>query len=196
MYHAANPKRKNQYNWKDFRELYLSVLRIDKACPGSGVIDRFLADLVTKGGKLRVTVGKFNLQKVISMLLMLGTLRPKAFPKIVAILEAILSSRFGTLHRKLIIDHLESYVSSLCGEEERNKYLISWIGYFLVSNGLKNKLSRNPQLKDTITRSVFSNRGLLFKGCKEFKLFVGCRSARRKMSMPEHLDVFHPPKTA
>lgn len=194
MYHAANPRKKKWYSWKEFRELYLSVLRIDKACPGTGVIDRFLADILTKSGYLRVRVGLFNLQKVISMLLMLGTLRIKSFPKIIAILEAILRSPFGAIHQKLIVDHLESYLIKLSGEEERNKYLISWISYFLVSNGLEKLLSFKPRFKDIITRSIFNNRGLLFKDCKEFKLFEGCKSVGKKISMLKHLDVFDPPR--
>jgi hypothetical protein len=193
MYHASRPRKRRKYSWDEFRELYLSVLRIDKACPGTGVIDRFLADIVTKKGRLRVGVGLFNLQKVISMLLMLGTLRIKAFPKIIAILEAILRSRFGIIHQNLLINYLDSYLTTLCAEEDRNKYLIAWIGYFLMSNGLQKRLSCKPKLKDTVTRSIFSNRGLLFKECKEFKLFVGCRTAGKKISMLEHLDVFDPP---
>ena len=194
MYHAVCPKRKAWYSWTEFRELYLSVHRIDKACPGTGVIDRFLADIVTKNGRLRVRVGLFNLQKVISMLVMLGTLRIKAFPKIVAILEAILLSPFGRLHQNLIVNHLESYLLQLAGDEERNKYLISWISYFLVSNGLEKMLSSKPKFKDIITRSIFNNRGLLFKDCKDFKLFVGCRSVSRRVTMLQHLDVFDPPR--
>jgi hypothetical protein len=72
MYHAAHPKKKKRYTWKEFRELYLTVLRIDKACPGTGVIDRFLADILSKNGRLKIQVGPYNLQKVLSMLLMLA----------------------------------------------------------------------------------------------------------------------------
>lgn len=75
MYHNVQPRRKNKYTWKEFREHYLAVLRIDKACPGTGVIDRFLADIVSRKGKLKIRVAPSNLQKVFSMLLMLATLR-------------------------------------------------------------------------------------------------------------------------
>jgi hypothetical protein len=172
----------------------LSVLRIDKACPGTGVIDRFLADIVNSNGYIRVKVGQFNLQKVISMLLMLGSLRIKAFPKIVAILEAILQSPFGNIHRSIIFEYLESFLFKLAEDEERNKYLISWISYFLVSNKLEKNLSRKPKFKDIITRSIFNNRGLLFKECKDFKLFVGCKSVCRELSMLKYLDIFNPQK--
>ena len=157
-------------------------------------VDRFLADIISKDGELKVSVSEFNLEQVISMLLMLGTLRVKAFPKIMAILESVLKSPFGILHETLIVDYMEQYLTSLSDEEERNKYLISWISYFLVSNGLQKHLSFKPKYKDPITRTIFNNRTHVFKECKEFKLFAGCKTIAKKITMLEHLDVFNPPK--
>lgn len=193
-YHLVNPKKKRRYSWKEFREIYLSVIQIDRECPGTGIIDRFLADIITKDGTLKVNVQLFNLQKVISMLLMLGVLRVKAFPKIVAILEKIIQSPLGIVHQGTIVEYLESYLQKLSIEEERNKYLISWICYFLVSNDLKKMMSYKPKYKDPITRTIFNNRSNIFNGCKEFKLFEGCLSIGKKVTMIEHLDVFNPPK--
>lgn len=193
-YHAVHPVKKESYTWKEFRELYLATIRIDKECTGTGVIERFLADIIDKDGKLKIKVGDFNLQKVISMLIMLGSLRIKAFPKIIAILEGILRSDFGFIHQDTIVEYLEDYLITLSEEEERNKYLISWISYFLVSNGLDKLLSIKPKYKDPITRSILNNRGNVFKDCKEHKIFVGCKTVAKKVSMIEHLDVFNPPK--
>lgn len=194
MYHAVLPKKKKKYTWKEFRELYLAVLRIEKLCPETGVIDRFLADIVSQKGALRVSVHEFNFQTVFSMLFMLATLHVKAFPKVVAIIESVLKGPLGDVHRAEIVKYLEEYLSNLSEDEERNKYLISWIGYFLVSNRLLRYLPLKPRYKDPITRSVFNNRGALFTACKEYKLFRGCQAACKKVSMLEHLDVFNPPK--
>lgn len=193
-YHAVHPMKRRRYSWKQFRELYLSVIEIDKACPGTGVIDRFLADIVSKNGNLKVRLATRNLEKVISMLLMLGNLRIKAFPKIIAILESVLRSPLGIIHKEDIVHYMEQFLVKLSFEEERNKYLISWISYFLVSNGLKKSLAFKPRYKDPITRSIYSNRGLIFKDRKEFKLFVGVRKVAKKITMLEHLEVFGPPK--
>ena len=111
---------------------------------------------MSKKGNLKVGVSEFNLEKVISMLLMLGTLRVKSFPKIMAILESVLQSPFGILHQSQVVEYLEQYLNSLSEEEERNKYLISWISYFLVSNNLHKLLSIKPKYKDPITRSIFN----------------------------------------
>ena len=192
-YHAVYPKRLKTFSWKQFRELYLAVINIDRTCPGTGVIDRFLADIVTSKGRPKLWVGDFNLEKVISMLLMLATLRIKAFPKVMAILESLLRSPFGIAHQTQIVEYLESYLLRLSQEEERNKYLVSWISYFLVSHDLVKLLSFKPKFKDPITRSIFNNRGAVFKECKDFKLFIGCKSVAKKVSMFEHLDVFDPP---
>lgn len=195
-YHLVHPRKKKAYSWKEFRELYLSVIEIDRECPGTGVIDRFLADIVTKEGTLKLAISEFSLERVISMFIMLGSLRVKAFPKIMAILESILRSPFGLLHHAQIVEYLEEYLISLSMEEERNKYLISWISYFLVSNGLEKHLTKKPQFRDPITRSIFNNRGHIFKDCKDHKLFVGCKSVAKKISMFDHLAVFEPPKFA
>jgi hypothetical protein len=176
-----------------FRELYLAVISIDKACPGTGVIDRFLADIVSRDGELKVDVDIFNLQKVFSMLIMLATLRIKAFPKIVAIIEAILKSPFGMIHESEIVSYLEEFLTALSADEERNKYLIVWISYFLVSNDLIKHLSNKPKFKDPITRTVMNNRCAVFKDATEFKLFEGSRAAGRRITMLEWLDVFNPP---
>lgn len=194
MYHNVHPKRKKSYEWKEFRELYLAVLRIDKACPGTGVIDRFLADMVSRKGRLKIRLATTNLQKVLSMLLMMATLRVKAFPKVVAMIEAVLRSPLGARHQDEIVEYLEGYLCNLSQDEERNKYLISWISYFLVSNNLKKNLTFKPTYNDPITRSIYNNRGALFKDCKEYKIFVGCLEIGKKISMLDHLDVFNPPR--
>ncbi len=195
-YHAIHPVKKNKYSWKEFRELYLSVLRIDKECPSTGVIDRFLADITNKKGRLKVSVFPSNIQKTISMLLMLGNLRIKAFPKIIAILESVIRTPFGISHKKEILEYLESYLNKLSEDEERNKYLISWISYFIVSNGFEREITFRPKYKDPVTRSIFNNRGAIFKACPDFKLFLGCKSAGKKVTMTEHLAVFDPPRNA
>lgn len=196
MYHAVHPRGRKRYSWKEFRELYLAVLRIDKSCPETGVIDRFLADIVSPKGHLRIPVNEFNFRKVFSMLFLLATLHVKAFPKIVAIVESVLTGPLGAEHGIEIVKYLERYLANLSEDEERNKYLIAWIGYFLASNGLMKHLSKKPRYKDPITRSVFNNRGAIFRDCKEYKLFRGCQAAAKDISMLKHLDVFNPPKTA
>jgi hypothetical protein len=192
-YHAVHPEKRYRYTWKQFRELYLAVIEIDKICPGTGVIDRFLADIVSRKERLKVELKSRDLQNVVSMLLMLGNLRIKAFPKIIAILESVLRSPLGAAHKVEIVHYLEEFLKNLSNEEERNKYLISWISYFLVSNDLKKMLKFSPQYTDPITRSIYTNKGDIFKDRTEFGLFLSSKAAAERTTMLRHLEVFNPP---
>lgn len=195
-YHAAYPARRRRFKWKQFRELYLSVIAIDKACPGTGVIDRFLSDIVTHDGQVKVTLGPRDLERVVSMLLMLGRLRVKAYPKIIAILESVLRSPLGVSHRNDLVSFFDSLLERLSKDEDRNTYLISWVCYFLVSNGLEKLISHRPKLRNLITKSILNSRGNVFKSRKSFKLFVGPKTASKSVTMLQHLEIFvRPAKT-
>jgi len=195
-YHAIHPVKQPEYSWKQFRELYLAVVEIDRACPGTGVIDRFLADIVSTDDQLKLNLEERNLERAISMLLMLGSLRIKAFPKIIAIVESIIHSPDGRIHRDSILMYLEEFLRRLSTDEARNKYLISWLLYFLVSNGLYGRLNNKPLLKDPITQSIASNQPTVFTDAKDFKLFQGCKTTAREVTLLKHLDIFNPPNLA
>lgn len=192
QYHAANKSPKAYYNFRRFKETYLSVVNIDRANPGSGVIDRFLADIITKKYRLRVQLDKKSLPKIMSLLLMLGDLRTKAFPKILAIIEAILRSPFGKKHSESIAEHLDDYLMQLSQKESENRYLIAWICYFLRANDLEKHITKKYKFQDPIVRATYTSRFTLFKACKDFKVFQGVKLASKKMSLLQHLDVFKP----
>ena len=78
----------------------------------------------------------------------------------------------------------------------RNKYLISWIGYFLASNDLLKLLEKKPKFKDLIANSSMTGRGNLFGNAADFKLIEGVKTAGKRVSLFEHLDVFNPPQHA
>ena len=78
--------------------------------PGTGVIDRFLADIVDRGGSIRIQMRAGQLPNILGMLFMLARLRVKAFPKVLAIVESILGTAIGQEHRADIVTHLEEYL--------------------------------------------------------------------------------------
>lgn len=192
LYHAANPFPKKFYSYERFKETYLSFLAIDKQCPGTGVIDRFLADIVMKNGRLRLKIDTRNLSKVISLLLMLARPRIKAFPKTLGIIEAIVKTPIGKTQSAAIVGYLEELLKSVCLAEQDNKYLIMWIVYFIRANDLEPFLTSPLMFKDKIVQSVYTSQSTLFKSCKNFKLFVGVKKRAKVITMLEHLDVFKP----
>ena len=192
QYHAANRNSKSFYTFRRFKEVYLSVVNIDRMNSGCGVIDRFLADIVTKNYKLRVELDKKSLPKIISLLLMLGGLRTKAFPKVLATIEAILKSPFGMKHAGAIAEHLGDHLAQLSVREAENRYLIAWICYFLRANGLEKVLKTKHKFNDPIVRATYTSRFTLFKSCKDFKVFRGVKQAAKRKTLLQHLDVFKP----
>jgi Reverse transcriptase (RNA-dependent DNA polymerase) len=192
QYHAANNLPKQYYSFRRFKEVYLSVLNIDKANPGCGVIDRFLADIVTKKYRLRVQLDKKSLPKVLSLLLMLGGLRTKAFPKVLATMESILRSPSGVRHSVSIAKHLDDHLRELSVKELENRYLITWIWYFLRANNLEKHVAKKYTFSDPIIRATYTSKFSLFSMCKDFKVFQGVKAASKQLSLLEHLDVFKP----
>jgi hypothetical protein len=192
QYHAANRNPKAFYGFRRFKETYLSVVNIDKTNSSCGVIDRFLADLVTKRYLLRVKLDTRSLPKIISLLLMLGDLRTKAFPKVLAIIEAILKSPFGLKHSDSIAEHLSDYLLQLSKNEFDNRYLIAWICYFLRANGLDTSIVNKYKFRDPVVRATYTSRFPLFKTCKDFRIFLGVKQAAKKITLLRHLDVFKP----
>jgi len=194
LYHSAHPRKRASYSWREFRELYLAVLKIDQQYPGTGVVDRFLADIVSKTRRVKISLQPKHIEQTISMLLMLARLRTKAFPKILAIIEAIMETPSGRSQRQSIIDHLEEHLYDLSNDEARNKYLITWISYFLVTNGVQGSLQSHLTFRDPITSTAFYNRSTIFASEADFTLFCDCHEARKRMTLLEYLDVFQPPK--
>lgn len=192
QYHTANPKPKAYYKFKRFKEVYLSVVTIDRENPGCGVIDRFLADITTKKYKLRIKLDSKTLPKVISLLLMLADLRIKAFPKVLAIIETILNTPFGSAQSDSIVKHLDMFLQKLSEREQDNRYLIAWICYFIRANKLESKLSQTYKYKDPVVRSTYTSRNALYKTCNDFKIFSGVKTVSRKVHLLEYLDVFKP----
>ena len=191
-YHAANRTPKECYPFRLFKETYLSVVAIDRANAGCGVIDRFLADIVTKKYRLRVKLDKRTLPKVLSLLLMLGGLRTKAFPKVLATIESILQSPFGKKHIAEIAEHLADHLAQLSVREAENRYLIAWISYFLRANSLTGYIKAKYKYKDPIVRATYTSRFTLYKDCKDFQVFLPVKKAAKSTPLLKHLDVFKP----
>ena len=191
-YHAANPKPKDEYTYKQFKEVYLSVIATDREFPGTGIVDRFLADIITKDYKPNFAVSKKTVPNIISLLMMLATLRIKSFPKILGVIEAIMRSANNVWYTVQIGKYLANYLHAFASNERDNRYQIIWILYFLKSNKMERFIVTTYAFKDPLVKSIQSNRNNLFGRCKDFKLFTGIKTTAKNKTLLEHLDVFSP----
>lgn len=189
-YHAICPEKNTKLTFKEFKELYLGVLRIDKEVPGTGIIDRFISDVTNFSYTPLFPVSNANIDKTISLLLLLAERRFRSFPRILGLVEAMMiaSDQQSTAHK--IEKHLNNLLCDLSKDIEENRYLISWIIYFLKSNGLK--IKRSITFTNPILHSIQSNRCNIFTASKDFRLFRGVRAAKHAGSLLKHLDVFEP----
>jgi hypothetical protein len=191
-YYNINPENKKNYDFEGFKEVYLSITKIDKNNPGCGVIDRFLADLVNrKDYSVCVELDAKSLPKLISLLLMLADLRIKAFPKILGIIESILRSDFGGSHRVSITKYLEDLLQKLYSQKEDNSYLIFWIVYFMRSNNLESELEQYDFI-NPIVKAVHKDLLDCFEDCTDFTVFSAVDTVANRVSLLELLDVFNP----
>ncbi|MFN4776878.1 MAG: hypothetical protein ACK5L4_13950 [Pseudanabaena sp.] len=124
---------------------------------------------------------------------MLADLRTKSFPKILAIIEAIIKSPFGSKHIDLIFEHLEEFLVKLKSEEMNNRYLVTWIIYLIRSNSLESKLKDSSyQFTDPIVCATYNDKFTAFSEHKDFEIFSSVKTMAKKITMLEHLDVFKP----
>lgn len=187
-YHPIRPKRGKRLTYKEFKELYLNVLRIDKENPGTGVIDRFIADITDDSYEVLFSVSKRDIQKMISLLLLLANRRIKTLPKVLGVIEAVMF--IERLSKPMVEKYFNSLLRELSQNTEDNRYLISWILYFMKSNKLKVKLSE--RFSHSILKSLQLNRNHIFKDSKDFKLYRSIFRAKKSGNLLEYLDVFKP----
>jgi hypothetical protein len=186
-YHGIRLRKGTKIKFREFQELYLGVLRIDREVPGTGIIDTFIADITDDSYMPRFPVTEAHAKKIVSLLLLLGERRIKSFPGILGLLEAMMVSGGRTV-RDTIQQHLNRLLGDLSKDEESNRYIISWMLYFLKSNNLP--VRPRKRFNNPILASIQGNRMSVFTSYRDFKLFRGVRAARRAGLLLKHIDAF------
>ena len=136
------------------------------------MIDRFLADLVTKDHRLRLTLRSREIDQAVSLLLMLPTLRVKVLPKVLAIVEAFLRQHPTVATRNTVGAHVGEWYKELLQREAHNVYQLRWLGYFMTSNDLAKFLPQDKP-KDPIARATRTNRFSALGSAPQHKHFRG-----------------------
>jgi hypothetical protein len=192
-YHAVRRVPGRRLRFEDFKELYLAVLRIDSEQPGTGVIDRFLADIRYRSKSsygLQISASQSTAKKIISLLLLLADRRPKVFPIVLGTLETMISSAHASWCSTTVATYLNRVLTELCKAPEDHVYLICWILYFLKSNRILP--AAGTSFQHPVLTSLGTNRATLFRGAPDFNLYRGVMTSRRATSLLSYLDVFRP----
>lgn len=189
-YNLICPKKGTRLSFKEFKEFFLGVLRIDREVPNTGVIDRFIADITDKKYMPLFPVTITDANKIVSLLLLLADKRVKSFPRVLGLLESMMVSAKSSNVSSTIEDHLNKLLARVVKDTDSNRYVISWILYFLKSNRLA--VDYNGTFSDPVLESIRTNRMKFFGSAKDFRLFQGVRKARDSGLLLKHLDVFSP----
>ncbi|MDZ7801883.1 MAG: RNA-directed DNA polymerase [Trueperaceae bacterium] len=190
-YDQLNPHPKSWYDIKRFEAVFKGVLEIDRHVPGTGVVDRFLADLVRRDGTLRLRLNRRDVQRVVSLLLLLAKLRPKAYPKALAIVEALIKSPVGRARRDAVVSYLKGEFEALRQNEGEATYRLVWLAYFLASNKyVSEEYKRSNAVRDPVLRVIWTSQPRAIWAHRDFKIAIGAIAAARETSLLWHLEVF------
>jgi len=190
-YFALLPEKKDNYSWKEFRELYLKVLAIKEEFPSSGVIDRFLVDISSEDGKPRIKMSHDGGLRIISMLFMLGNRSKKSFTKILAMIETMYDNIWYASIQTQIANYCSSFLLKQWQNIQANKHSIVWLIYFMQSKNMPlPDLPGEPT--DPLIKSLLMEKNHLFNNRKEFGLFKKPSVIDKEITLSNHLNVFGP----
>jgi hypothetical protein len=184
-------KYRQKISYKRFTNSLLATLKIDQEFPDTGVIDRFLNELVTKRDNLKLKTKGKNTLKVFSLLLLLKERRTKSFPKVLAIIEKIIEENKDD---KLILNSINLSIEMIIKERWRNEfenqYDLIWLIYFVRSHNLF-KITYPNKINSPLIKSLKNNSIEFYKPIPSgFKIFQPIKKYSKKLSLLEYLAVF------
>src|SRR5690606_35597618 len=127
-YHTYSLKYGYPIKYKTFENTFRKVLVIDKNYPNTGVIDKFLSELISKKYNLKLKFSSKEIYKVFSLLLMLKEKRSKSLPQILAITELLISTyKKETEVIDRIFESLNELTERKLKIENSNVYDLIWL---------------------------------------------------------------------
>lgn len=189
-YHTYSLRHRYPIKFKVFENTFRKVLLIDKNYPNTGVIDKFLSELVSKKYNLKLKLSSKEIYKVFSLLLMLKEKRSKSLPQILAITELLISTYSK---EKLVIQRIFKSLNELTERklknEKSNVYDLIWLTYFLKSH--KALTAKWPSKLDSeLLQSIKSNKQKFDSETTYCKLFNKIESPSKNILLAKHLAIF------
>ncbi|UOE51321.1 RNA-directed DNA polymerase [Mucilaginibacter sp. SMC90] len=190
-YQPYSLKYRKRISYKRFENSLRGTLNVDKKYEGTGAVDRFLSELYTNDYKLKFDFKGKDLQKAISLLLMLKQRRNKSFPQILGVIEEILSNNIKkaktTTKIKAIIEKL---MNEKLKDLEGNQYDLIWMIYFVKSVDLF-KIPLPRKVKGELIHSLKNNAVEFFKPLPtDIKLYETIKKPGKNIQLLKHLALF------
>jgi hypothetical protein len=188
-YQKYSLKYSPSIKYKQFETTFRAVLNIDEKYPNTGIVDKFLSELVSNKHKLKLWLKPKDILKVFSLLLLLKERRAKAFPQILAIIELILECYEEVASIEDLSNSLEDIFKTTASKNSDYQYDILWLFYFLKSTGLSDeKLPGRTKCK--LLQSVKANSQKYFNNSTDIKLYQSIKKVGKNKKLVEHLAMF------
>ncbi len=133
-YQPFSLRGKDPISYKEFEVTLLKTLEIDKMYPNTGIINKFLSELISRDYKLKVRASSKQVLKMVSLLLLLKERRNKAFPQILALIELIIQDFVGY---ETLVDETFTGIMNIAKNDIDHLYENLWISYFLKTHSRK-----------------------------------------------------------
>ncbi|MBD3338546.1 MAG: hypothetical protein GF353_05535 [Candidatus Lokiarchaeota archaeon] len=176
-------------NYKQFEMTLRAVLNIDQKYPNTGIVDKFLSELVSRKFKLKLRLNGKEILKVFSLLFLLKERRSKAFPQILAIIEMILDRYAQSDVVENLIASLEGIFKKTASKNSEFQYDTLWLYYFFKSTEIsEEKIPGRTKCK--FLQSVKANSQKFYKTSKDIKLYQSIKKVGKNKKLVEHLAMF------
>ena len=189
-YQPFSLKKVDEITYKKFETTLLNLLRIDERHPGTGIIDKFLAELTTKDYKLKLRLTKKQVLKAVSLLFLLKNRRSKAFPQILSIIELIILEFQTDVD---LVDKIFRDVQSLAKDSEDHLYDVLWIYYFLKSHEREKGLEKFDLFEQSkLLKSMKENSQQIFTNSspEDIKLFRAIKPRGKNELLAKYLAIY------
>ena len=161
-------------------------MKIDSKYPGTGIIEKFLSELVSKDYKIKVTIRKKQILKTLSLLFLLKKRRAKVFPQLLSLIGLIID-KFDK--DKNLKDTIMNDINGMFKNNADYLYDDLWIFYFLKSQG--SDVANAPSLENNpLFQSIRTNEQKLFNSDTDISLFKPIEEPGRNILLAQHLNVF------
>lgn len=189
-YHTYSLRHRYPIKYKVFENTFRKVLLIDKNYPNTGVIDKFLSELISKNYNLKLKLTSKEIYKVFSLLLMLKEKRSKSLPQILAITELLISTyKKEKAVIKRIFKSLNELTERKFKKESSNVYDLIWLTYFLKSHR-QMTVKWPSKLNSELLQSIKSNKQKFDNETTYCKLFKKINSPSGNILLAKHLAIF------
>jgi hypothetical protein len=189
-YHTYSLRHRYPIKFKVFENTFRKVLLIDKNNPNTGVIDKFLSELISKKYNLKLKLTSKEVYKVFSLLLMHKEKRSKSLPQILAITELLISTyKKEKAVIKRIFKSLNELTERKLKKEKSNVYDLIWLTYFLKSH--RELAVKWPgKLDSELLQSIKSNKQKFDTETTYCKLFNKIEAPSKNILLAKHLAIF------